>query len=39
VSKELLVGFSMQSGYGDIKQYVMTYLMFHAGGVPMEIDG
>ena len=39
VPKELLVGFPMQSGYGDIKQYVMTYLMFHAGGVPMKVDG
>ncbi|RYH14309.1 hypothetical protein EON65_33815 [archaeon] len=38
VPKELLGSFTMQSVYGDIKQYVMTYPTFHAGGVRMEID-
>ncbi|RYH03707.1 hypothetical protein EON65_47160 [archaeon] len=38
VPKELLGSFKEQSGYGDIKQYVMTYPTFHAGGMPMEID-
>ena len=29
VPRELLADFPVQSGYGDIKQYVMTYLMSH----------
>eukprot|EP01031_Cornospumella_fuschlensis_P026699 gene26699-32260_t len=38
VPKELLGSFQKQDGYGDIKQYVMTYPTFHAGRVQMEID-
>lgn len=38
VPKEHLNGFNKQDGYGDIKQYVMTYCAFHEGGAPMAVD-